>query len=114
MIIRRWRSRSKVVCWETSRTPAHEPIPSPEPANAAELARILPWLSRDTRDPDEISSFSWSILWIIPPSLAFLVVLPPGLGRGLSLVPALALACAVTVAAYGIWVAAGRAVGIGD
>ena len=72
------------------------------------------WLYRDTRDPDEVSAFAWSILWIIPPSLAFFVVLPLGLGRGLAFVPALVLACAVTVAAYGVWVAAGRALGIGD
>jgi hypothetical protein len=72
------------------------------------------WLYRDTRDPDEISAFAWSVLWIIPPSLAFCVVLPLALGRGLPFGPALALACAVTVAAYGAWVVAGRAVGIGD
>lgn len=72
------------------------------------------WLYRDTRDTAEITAFAWSILWIIPPSLAFFIVLPLGLGRGLSIVPALVLACAVTVAAYGVWVAAGRALGVGD
>jgi hypothetical protein len=72
------------------------------------------WLYRDTHDPDEISAFAWSILWIVPPSLVFFVVLPLGLGRGLSFAPALLLACAVTFAAYGVWVAVGRAIGIGD
>jgi hypothetical protein len=72
------------------------------------------WLYRDTRDTDEIASFAWSILWIIPPSLAFFVVLPVGLGRGLAFAPALGLACAVTLAAYAVWVAGGRALGVGE
>lgn len=74
----------------------------------------ITWLYRDTRDTDEVTSFAWSILWIIPPSLAFFVVLPLALGRGIAFTPALALACAVTIAAYGIWVAGARVLGIGD
>ncbi|HUG63645.1 MAG TPA: DUF3147 family protein [Gaiellaceae bacterium] len=72
------------------------------------------WLYRDTRDTDEIASFAWSILWIIPPSLIFFVVLPLALGRGLHFVTAILLAAAVTTAAYGVWVAGARALGIGD
>lgn len=72
------------------------------------------WLYRDTRDPDEVASFAWSILWIIPPSLVFFVVLPVALGRGLAFVPALLLAAALTTAAYALWVGAARALGIGD
>lgn len=72
------------------------------------------WLYRDTRDTEEVASFAWSILWVIPPSLAFFVVLAMTLDRGLSFVPAMALACGTTVAAYGAWVLAARALGIGD
>jgi hypothetical protein len=72
------------------------------------------WLYRDSRDTDEIASFAWSILWIIPPSLVFFVVLPLSLGRGLAFAPALLLAAGATLAAYGAWVAAGRALGVGD
>lgn len=72
------------------------------------------WLYRDTRDTEEVASFAWSILWIIPPSLVFFVALPLALGRGVSFVPALLLAAAVTTAAYGAWVAAARALGIGS
>ncbi|MFO7571319.1 MAG: DUF3147 family protein [Gaiellaceae bacterium] len=72
------------------------------------------WLHRDTRDTDEIASFAWSILWIIPPSLAFFVVLPVALGRGLAFAPAMLLAGVVTIAAYGVWVAGARALGVGD
>src|SRR5262245_64169701 len=62
------------------------------------------WLYRDTRDAEEISSFAWSILWVIPPSLVFFVVLPVSLGRGIAFAPAIVLACVATPAAYGIWV----------
>lgn len=72
------------------------------------------WLYRDTRDTDEVASFAWSILWIVPPSLVFFVVLPVALGRGVSFLPALLLAAALTAGAYGVWVAAARALGIGD
>ena len=72
------------------------------------------WLYRDTRDTDEVASFAWSILWIVPPSLVFFVALPLALGRGVSFVPALLLAAALTTAAYGVWVLGARALGIGD
>ena len=72
------------------------------------------WLYRDTGDTEEISSFAWSILWVVPPSLVFFVVLPLSLGRGIAFAPAILLASGATVAAYAIWVAVGRAVDIGD
>ena len=34
------------------------------------------WLYRDTKDTGEITDLSWSILWVIVPSLAFFVVVP--------------------------------------
>ena len=74
----------------------------------------IAWLYRDTRDTEEVASFAWSILWIIPPSLVFFVVLPLSLGRGVSFAPALVLATALTTAAYAVWVVAARALGIGD
>jgi F0F1-type ATP synthase assembly protein I len=74
----------------------------------------ITWLYRDTRDTDDVASFAWSILWIVPPSLVFFVVLPLALGRGVSFVPAVVLAAVLTAAAYGVWVAAARALGIGD
>lgn len=77
-------------------------------------ALAIVWLYRSTGDPDEAAAFAWSILWIVPPSLAFFVVLPLALGRGLGFVPAMLLAATATVAAYGLWVAVARALGIGD
>ncbi|HEX4746476.1 MAG TPA: DUF3147 family protein [Gaiellaceae bacterium] len=72
------------------------------------------WLYRAEGDTDEIASFSWSILWIVVPSLVFFVVLPLLLRAGVAFWPSLALACAATAVAYALWVLTGRALGIGD
>jgi hypothetical protein len=61
------------------------------------------WLYRDTRDVGEIADLSWSILWVIVPSLTFFVVLPLAL-RSLGFWPALGLACGATAAAYAAWI----------
>jgi hypothetical protein len=69
------------------------------------------WLYRDTRNADEIADLSWSILWVIVPSLVFFVVLPLALRRGVEFWPALLLACAATAVAYGIWIWSARRLG---
>jgi hypothetical protein len=70
------------------------------------------WLYRDTNDTEEVAALSWSILWVIVPSLVFFVVLPVALRSGVDFWPALLLACALTGVSYAVWVLAGRAVGI--
>ena len=72
------------------------------------------WLYRADHDTDEIASFSWSILWVIAPSLVFFVALPLLLRGGVAFGVSLVLACTTTAAAYGAWVLAGRALGVGD
>jgi uncharacterized membrane protein (GlpM family) len=72
------------------------------------------WLYQATGDRQEVATFAWSVLWIVPPSLAFFVALPVALGRGLAFVPAMLLAAAATLGAYVVWVLAARALGIGD
>ena len=69
------------------------------------------WLYRDTRDTDKVSSLSWSILWVIVPSLVFFVALPLLL-RAVAFWPALLLACAATAASYAVWIWAGRGLGV--
>jgi uncharacterized membrane protein (GlpM family) len=71
------------------------------------------WLYQADRDTEEVASFAWSILWVIAPSIVFFVALPLLLRAGVSFVPSLVLACAATAAAYGVWVLAGRAIGVG-
>ena len=61
------------------------------------------WLYRDTRDTGEVAALSWSILWVIVPSLAFFVVLPVAL-RSVAFWPALGVACAATAVSYGAWI----------
>ena len=68
------------------------------------------WLYRDTGDTAEVADLSWSILWVVPPSLVFFVVLPLAL-RSIDFWPALALACAATAASYAAWVGAARVLG---
>ena len=70
----------------------------------------LIWLYRDTNDTDEAAALSWSILWVIVPSLAFFVVLPLGL-RTMDFWAALLLACATTALSYGAWIWAARRLG---
>ena len=36
----------------------------------------ITWLYRDTHDTAEVVDLSWSILWVIVPSLLFFIVLP--------------------------------------
>ena len=69
------------------------------------------WLYRDTGDTGEVADLSWSILWVIVPSLAFFVVLPLAL-RTVPFWPALAVACAATAASYAVWVWGARRLGI--
>lgn len=70
----------------------------------------LAWLYRDTSDVDEVAALSWSILWVVVPSLVFFVALPLAL-RSVDFWPALALACAATAAAYGAWIGIARLLG---
>ena len=69
------------------------------------------WLYRDTRSSDEVADLSWSILWVVIPSLVFFVALPLAL-RSTPFWAALLLACGVTAIAYGVWVLGARRLGL--
>jgi hypothetical protein len=68
------------------------------------------WLYRDTGDTGEVTALSWSILWVIVPSLLFFVVLPLAL-RSVGFWPALLLAGAVTALGYAVWIWVARRLG---
>jgi uncharacterized membrane protein (GlpM family) len=72
----------------------------------------LAWLYWDTRDGQQVIDLSWSILWVVVPSLAFFVALPLLMKGGVSFAPALALACVITGAAYAAWVLIARSIGL--
>ena len=69
------------------------------------------WLYRDTHDTDRVAALSWSILWVIVPSLVFFVALPVGLRSGASFPAALLIACAATAVGYAVWLGGARALG---
>lgn len=69
------------------------------------------WLYRDTRDTREVAELSWSILWVIFPSLVFFIVLPLTV-RSVGFWPALAFASAATGISYAVWIWATRRAGL--
>lgn len=71
----------------------------------------LAWLYFDTRDAEQVIDLSWSILWVVVPSLVFFVALPLLLRAGLAFVPALLVACAITGVGYAVWIGVARALG---
>lgn len=58
------------------------------------------WLYVETKDNGKIISLSWSVFWLVLPSLSLFVVLPVLLKRNLAFPLALALSVVVMVAAY--------------
>jgi hypothetical protein len=72
----------------------------------------LAWLYWDTRDGQQVIDLSWSILWVVVPSLAFFIALPLLMRAGLAFLPAVVLACAITALAYAGWIGAAKALGV--
>lgn len=62
------------------------------------------WLYRDEGDVGKIADLSWSILFVIVPSLVFFVVLPILLRGGVAFWPAVLLASGVTAVGYAAWI----------
>jgi hypothetical protein len=71
----------------------------------------LAWLYWDTRDGQQVIDLSWSILWVVVPSLVFFIALPVLMRAGMVFVPALLVACAITAVAYAAWIGIARALG---
>jgi hypothetical protein len=70
------------------------------------------WLYRDTGNTGEVAALSWSILWVIVPSVVFFVVLPMALRSGIAFWASLLLACAATALSYAAWISAARHFGL--
>ncbi len=71
----------------------------------------LAWLYWDTGSAGKVQDLSWSILWLILPSLVFFIALPLLIRFGLHAPWAIGVACVVTAAAYAVYVAAARELG---
>ena len=63
----------------------------------------LTWLFADTHDATKVSDMSWSILWIVLPSIIFFIALPLLIRAGWSVPVAIGAATAVTALAYWGW-----------
>lgn len=61
------------------------------------------WLYIDTRDTEKVAALSWSILWLVIPSLALFIALPLLLKK-LPFAPSLALATLIMFGCYGVTV----------
>jgi hypothetical protein len=70
------------------------------------------WLYRDTGSGEEVAALSWSILFVVVPSVVFFVALPLGLRADLGFWPSLLVACATTGAAYAVWLLTARRLGL--
>lgn len=58
------------------------------------------WLYNDTRDVGKVSTLATSVFWLVLPSLALFLVLPPLLKHGLNFYLSLGIAVSVTVGCY--------------
>lgn len=58
------------------------------------------WIYTDTGNTQAVAALSQSIFWLVLASLPLSLVFSAALQRGVAFWPALALTCAITVAAY--------------
>jgi hypothetical protein len=69
------------------------------------------WLYADTQDKEKIAALSWSIFWLVIPSLSLFVALPLLLKR-FAFVPSLLVATTIMFACYGLTVVVLKQFGI--
>jgi uncharacterized membrane protein (GlpM family) len=72
----------------------------------------LAWLYSDTRDATKVSDMSWSILWIVLPSIVFFIALPLLIRAGWDVPLAIVGAAALTARAYWGWTVILRRFGV--
>lgn len=60
------------------------------------------WVYLDTKDSGKIIELSYSVFWLVLPSLAFFIILPSLLKAGLGFTIAMAISITVTAILYGI------------
>ena len=70
------------------------------------------WLWAETNDSQQVAALSWSILWVVLPSVVFFVAAPLLIRAGAGVPLALALSVAITAVAYAGWTWALTRIGI--
>ncbi len=63
----------------------------------------LIWLWRDTGDAAQVTSLSWSILFVIAPSIVIFIALPLLLRAGVNFWIALPTSCVIMAATYAVY-----------
>ncbi len=63
------------------------------------------WLYVETRDAGQVAVLSRTVFWLVLPSLALFLLLPPLLDRGYSFYPSLAVSILATIVAYFVTIA---------
>ena len=58
------------------------------------------WIYIETKDVVKIAEMSYSVFWLVIPSLAFFLVLPFMLNKGFSFIISISVACALTSILY--------------
>jgi hypothetical protein len=71
----------------------------------------LGWLYWDTSSAGKVQDLSWSILWLVVPSLVFFVALPLLIRVGVGVPLAMVGACVITAAVYALYVLGARRLG---
>lgn len=62
------------------------------------------WIYVEGKDIQKVAELSWSILWLVIPSLLFFVVLPACLHKGLNFYMSMVLAALVTALGYVLFI----------
>jgi hypothetical protein len=72
----------------------------------------MTWLWYETKDAQKVGQFSWSVFWLVIPSLVLFAILPLLLKRGVGFWPALLSAIVGTCACYFLMVWLLRRIGV--
>lgn len=62
------------------------------------------WIYYDTKDVQKVAELSYSILWLVIPSLLFFIMFPLLVKFGFKFAPALLLSCVIMSAGYGLFI----------
>ena len=62
------------------------------------------WVYYDTKDVQKVTELSYSILWLVIPSLLFFIMFPLLVKVGFRFTPALLLSCVIMSAGYGVFI----------
>ena len=62
------------------------------------------WIYIEGKDIQKVAELSWSILWLVIPSLLFFIVLPACLHKGINFYMSMLIAAVVTALGYSVFI----------